>query len=107
MFSVSWGGVAMAKYTLAPHTKITIVINSGTAVHVISRAMPPWIWVPTASAARRRYFTAKYTMRPAISSEKNAARASRKKYSASTRQAIVDAASGNSGGIYRRPAVAD
>src|SRR5438445_6168510 len=38
-------------------------------------------------------------MRPAISSEKKTATASRKKYSASTRNAIVDARSGNRGGM--------
>src|SRR5919198_5611826 len=38
-------------------------------------------------------------MRPAISSEKNPATPSRNKYNASTRVAIVDALSGNSGGI--------
>src|SRR5581483_2296223 len=97
MFSVSSGGRAIAKKTLAPHTKITIVISSGTTVHVISSMRPPWICAPISSAERRWNLTAKYTIRPPMRSEKNTASARRKKYSASTRDAIVEAASGNKG----------
>src|SRR5712671_1610655 len=98
MLSVSAGGLAIAKYTLAPHTKITIVIRNGMTVHVISSTiMLPWSRSPIASGERRRYFTAKYTINPAISSEKKAVIASRNRYSASTREAIVDAANGNRG----------
>src|SRR5947207_16021990 len=54
---------------------------------------------PTPSSVVRRNLTAKKTMSPAISSKKNPATPMRKKYSASTRPAIVDALSGNSGGM--------
>ena len=58
MFSVSSGAVDMAKKTLAPHTKITIVISVGMTIQVISSSMPPFIGTPTAFGVRRRYFTA-------------------------------------------------
>src|SRR5207247_1992992 len=54
---------------------------------------------PTPSTVLRRNLTAKKTMSPAISSEKNPATPTRKKYSASTRPAIVEALSGNRGGM--------
>src|SRR5829696_7505758 len=97
MFSVSSGGRDIAKKTLAPQTKITIVIISGMTSHVISSSRPPWIRPPIASGERRRKRTAYVTINPAISREKNVVNATRKKYSASTRPAIVDAASGKSG----------
>src|SRR5258705_322108 len=97
MLSVSAGGLAIAKYTLAPHMKITIVIRNGTTVQPISSMTLPWIRSPTASGERRRYFTAKYTIRPAISREKKAVTATRNRYNASTREAIVDAPKGNRG----------
>src|SRR5882672_8662698 len=97
MLSVSAGGLAIAKYTLAPHTKTTIVIRNGTTVQPISSIMLPWSRSPTASGERRRYFTAKNTISPAISREKKAVTAIRNKYNASTRGAIVDAPKGKSG----------
>ena len=59
--------------------------------------MPPWKHVADAVGSRRRYLIAKKTIRPAISSEKKTEIASRKKYSASTRPAIVEACSGKRG----------
>ncbi len=50
---------------------------------------------PASSFAFRRYFSAKYTTTPEIRMVKNAVRATRKKYKASTRPAIVDACWGN------------
>src|SRR5436309_3186290 len=97
MFRVSSGGRVIAKNTLAPQTKITIVINRGITDHVISSSMPPWLVAPTASGFRRRKRTAQYTMRPAMRSEKKTVTPMRKKYSASTRLAIADARSGNRG----------
>ena len=58
MLSVSSGGRDIAKKTLAPQTKITMVIRNGTIVQVSSRARPPWMFAPMASGERRRYFTA-------------------------------------------------
>src|SRR3970040_1843914 len=52
---------------------------------------------PTSSAWRRRYLIAKTTMRTATSTAKNVLTATRKKYRLSTRDATVDACSGNSG----------
>src|SRR5690349_14359533 len=75
---------------------MTIVMRKGITVQPISRMTLPWICSPTASGERRRYFTAKYTISPAISSEKNAVTPIKNKYSASTRDAMVDAANGKS-----------
>ena len=52
MFSVSSGGRDIAKKTLAPQTKITIVMRSGTTVQVISRTRPPSMRAPTLSGDR-------------------------------------------------------
>src|SRR4030095_9604657 len=97
MFSAPSGARAMAKNTLAPHTKITIVMSSGMPDHAISRIRLPWMSAPISSAFRRRYSTEKNMIKPAMSSEKKVERPSRKKYSASTRPAMVDARSGKSG----------
>ena len=58
MFSVSAGGRAIAKKTLAPQTKITIMMTSGMTVQVISSTRPPSMRAPTLSGERRRNFTA-------------------------------------------------
>src|SRR2546428_14118151 len=97
MFSVSSGGVDMAKNTLAPHTNITIAIRDGMTIHPTSSTTPPAMDEPTLFGERRRYFTAKYTTRLAINTEKNDDTASTKKYSRSTRLAIVEAPAGKSG----------
>ena len=59
MLSVSSGGRDIAKKTLAPQTKITIVIRNGMIVQVISSTQAA---VDAARrrrpATRRRYFTA-------------------------------------------------
>ena len=52
MFRVSSGGRAIAKKTLAPQTKITIVIRNGMTVQVISSTIPPWMLAPTCVGAR-------------------------------------------------------
>ena len=54
MLSVSSGGRDIAKNTLAPHTKMTIVMRNGMTVHVISSSSPPSMRAPTASGSRRR-----------------------------------------------------
>ena len=41
MFSVSSGGRDIAKKTLAPQTKMTIVMRSGMTVQVSSSTSPP------------------------------------------------------------------
>ena len=58
MFSVSSGGRDIAKNTLAPQTKITIVMRNGMTVQVISSTRPPWMRAPTLSGERRRYLIA-------------------------------------------------
>ena len=58
MFSVSSGGRDIAKKTLAPQTKMTIVMSNGITVQVISSTMPPWMRAPMLSGVRRRNLTA-------------------------------------------------
>ena len=54
MFSVSSGGRDIAKNTLAPQTKITIVMMNGITVQAISSAIMPWSTSPTLCGSRRR-----------------------------------------------------
>ena len=58
MFSVSSGGVDIAKNTLAPHTKIATVMSVGITIQLVSSRRPPSIGTPTLCGARRLYFTA-------------------------------------------------
>jgi hypothetical protein len=97
MFIVPAGGLDIAKNTLAPHTKMINTIASGAALQPISSSMLPRMFAPMASGVRRRYLIAYQTINPAIRSEKNTVRATRKKYNASTRLAIVEADSGKRG----------
>src|SRR6187402_1010965 len=97
MFIDSAGGRDIAKKTLAPQTKITMQMISGITDQAISSQKPPWIRDPTSSGARRLNLMANTTIEPAIRMEKNAVMPIRKKYSASTRAAIVEAASGKRG----------
>src|SRR5579862_7136847 len=76
---------------------MTIAIISGITVQVTSSHRPPWMFAPTSFTERRRYFTAKNTIRPAIRIEKNTEMPRRKKYRLSTRDAIVEAWGGNRG----------
>ena len=69
----------MSKKTFAPQTNITIVMTNGMTVQSSSSASDPWIATPTSSSWRRRYLIAKTTISAAMSSEKNAVTASRKK----------------------------
>ena len=61
------------------HPKMNRTMTNGMTVHAISSLRLPWIGVPVSSFDRRRYFTAKYTTRPEMSSVKNAVSATRKK----------------------------
>ena len=54
-------------------------MTSGMIVHSSSSASEPWIATPTSSSCLRRYLIAKTTTSAAISSEKNAVTATRKK----------------------------
>ena len=64
----------IAKKTLAPQTKITIVMRNGITVQRdLERMRAVDDRADARSGAPRRYFTAKTTISPAISSEKNTA----------------------------------
>src|SRR5215218_3229789 len=97
MSSVSDGGRAMAKYTLAPHTNITIARMNGIPVQISSSASDPWMGAPISFTCRRRYLIAKMMTSTVTTSAKNALTDVMKKYRLSTRGAIVDACSGKSG----------
>jgi hypothetical protein len=88
---------ARAKYTLAPHTNITIAITNGIPVQISSSASDPWIGSPDSSGCRRRYLIAKNTTSTVTTTAKNALTAIMKKYRLSTRAATVEAWSGNNG----------
>src|SRR5512132_965167 len=79
---------------LAAQKNITIVMPSGMTVQSSSSECEPVIPAPTSVSWRRRYFTAKTTTSSAIRMVKNALTATRKKYSASTCPAYVEAAVG-------------
>src|SRR5207249_581598 len=95
--SVSSGGRAMLKYTVAPHAKMTIEMPNGMIDHISSSGTEPVMGAPTAAGFLRWYRTAKTTMDAAMRIEKNAVSATRKKYRLSTSLASVDACSGKRG----------
>ncbi len=73
------GGRYKSKNTLAPQPNMTMTMPNGMTVHSSSSASEPWIATPISSSLRRRYFTAKNAISPAINSEKKAVTATRKK----------------------------
>src|SRR5919106_3368198 len=87
----------MSKKMIAPQTNITIVRPRGITDQKTSSQMLPSIGGGRSASERRRYLTAKNIIRKKISALKNPATATRKKNSASTLGAMVDACSGNRG----------
>src|SRR6266498_702415 len=82
---------------IAPQTNMTIVRPNGIADQKISSQKFPSMGRGRSCSERRRYLTAKTKMAKKISATKKTDTATRKKNSASTRDAMVDACSGNKG----------
>src|SRR5712691_11053062 len=91
------GGCCMDIYRLAPHPNMTMDRSSGTTIQNASSLIEPPMGAPISLGARRRYLIEKAIMRTKIKRLRNSDTPSRKKNSASTRSAIVEARSGNNG----------
>ena len=97
MFIVSAGGRAMSKKMPVDQTKIPSTMKRGMIDQMISSAMPPWMRAPMLFGSRRLNLIMKITTSAAMRIVMKAVRPTRNKYRASTRGAIVEAASGNRG----------
>src|SRR5579875_2211959 len=81
----------------APHKNMMRKTNNGVMVQNHSRGLLPVMRGVRSSSARRWYLKAKKSTNPAISTAMVPQTAQRKKNSASTRWAVVEACSGNKG----------
>src|SRR5262245_19178849 len=90
----SFGTRCSVKNTSALHRKMTSTMPAGISVQASSSGSEPWISAGRSSSERRRNLTANTASSVAISTPKNTLTAIRKRYSASTLPAVVEAPSG-------------